>query len=73
MPSSKAARREDPEAYAAGYVEGSERLRTTLEGIFSSLKEGCYAERVETEESRFIGRTWPGAGASHAESGRVYR
>ena len=32
MPSSKAARREDPEAYAGrGYVEGFERLRTTIE------------------------------------------
>lgn len=28
MPSSKAARRESPEAYSTGYVEGLERLKT---------------------------------------------
>jgi hypothetical protein len=37
MPSSKAARRENPEAYPRGYVEGFERLRTKLGGIFISL------------------------------------
>jgi len=36
MSSSKAARRENPEAYSTGYVEGFERLRTKLGNIFSS-------------------------------------
>lgn len=33
MPSSKAARSEDPEAHIIKYVEGSERLRTKIEEI----------------------------------------
>lgn len=37
MPSSKAGRRENTQAYPRGYVQGFERLRTKLGGIFISL------------------------------------
>ena len=52
-PSGKAARSENPEAYAFWYVEGFERLRTQREGLFSSLKN----KSLHPYESRDEGLT----------------
>ena len=53
MASSKAARSSNPEAYPKRYVEGFERRRTMLGGIFISLLEKEVALRHRKHRRRF--------------------